>query len=156
MCKFKQEHVFDDENENENKSKLDWWPKPDANRVPLSQKEYVYSQFLDVKDISHSDLDNLEVPFSIKTKKSTEERKSSANDEYNKNFYKSNIMIDQIVLNLYNNQVEKQNKQESWFQQHCKKDIAVDELTLIEVILNNSGKFYQVVNNKNLQAAIQY
>ncbi len=46
----------------------------------------------------------------IKTNKSAEERKCSANNAYNKYFYKLNIMIDQIALNLYNNQVEKQNK----------------------------------------------
>ncbi len=114
---------------------MDWWPKTGLDRVSSSQEEYVDNQFLDVKDIDHSDLDNLEISLSIKTSKSTAERKHSANDAYNKYFYKSNIMIDQIALNLYFNQVEKQNKQEIRFQ-HYKKGIVAVELILIEALIN--------------------
>ncbi len=146
---------IDDENKLENESKLDWWPKADVNRVSSSQEEYVDNQFLDVKYVNHSNLDNLEMRTSFKTNKSAWERKRGANDAYNKYYYKSNIMIDQIALNLYNNQVEKK-KQESWFQQHRKKGNVGVELTLLEVIHNTSGKFYQVVNTKNMGAAIQY
>ncbi len=94
LRKFNEENCFDDENELENESKLDWWSKVDVNRVFLSQEENVDNQFLDIRDIDHSDLDNLETPFSMKTNKSAEERKCCANDAYNEYFYKSNIMID--------------------------------------------------------------
>ncbi len=101
--KFKEENCFDNENELDTESKLAWWPKADIDRVSSTQEEYVDNQFLDVKDINHSDLDNLETPISIETNKSGEERKPIANEVYNKYIYKSNIMIDQIASNLYNN-----------------------------------------------------
>ncbi len=38
----------------------------------------------------------------IKTSKSDKDKKNSANDAYSKSFYKSNVMIGQISVNLYN------------------------------------------------------
>ncbi len=96
------------------------------------------------------------MPISIKTNKSAEERKHSANNAYIKYFNKSNIVIDQIESNLNNNEVEKQKELESLFQQSCNKGNVGVELTLIEVIYNTSGEFYQVVNTENVGAAIQY
>ncbi len=52
-CISSNKKINDDENEVENQSKLDWWPNIDANRVSLSQEEYIENQFLDVKDINH-------------------------------------------------------------------------------------------------------
>ncbi len=60
--------------------KLAWLPKADNDRVSSSQEEYVDNQFLDVKDINYSDLDNLEMSFSKKTNKSAEDKKHRAND----------------------------------------------------------------------------
>ena len=150
MRKVKEENGFNEENEVQKDTNLNWWPITDVDKVSSSQEEYVDNQFLDVKDIDHSDLDN------CKTNESEEERKRVANDAYNKYFFKSNVMIEKIALNVYNNQVEKQKEQESRFQQRRKKGDAMVELTLIEVIYNTCGKFYQVVNTKNLSTAVQY
>ncbi len=65
-------------------------------------------------------------------------------------------MIDHIALNLYNNQVRKLNKQESRFQKRRKKGNVGVELTLIEVIYITCGKFYQVLNIKNVGAAVMH
>ncbi len=65
-------------------------------------------------------------------------------------------MIEKIILNFYNDQVEKQKEHESWFQQcHTKGDTMVG-LTLMGVTYNTFRKFYQVVNTKNLSTAVQY
>ncbi len=84
LWKFKEDNCFDDESDLENELKLAWWPKADADRIPSSQEEYVDNQFLDVKVIDYSDIDNLEMPIYNKTNKSAEEKRRSANDAYNK------------------------------------------------------------------------
>ncbi len=86
---------------------LNWWPNADVEKVSSLQEEYVDNQYLDVMEIDHFNLDN------YKTNKSAEERKLSANDAYNKYFFKSNVMIEKIALNFYNNRVEKQKEHES-------------------------------------------
>ncbi len=68
----------------------------------LTKYPHCKKSILDVKDIDHSNLDN------CKTNKSEEERKCIANDSYNKYYFKSNVTIEKIALNVYNNQVKKQ------------------------------------------------
>ncbi len=104
---FKEENSFDEENEVQKDTNLNWWPNTDVDKVSSVQEEYVDNQYLDFKEIDHSDLDN------CKTNESVEERKRIANDAYNKYFFKSIVLIEKIALNIYNNQVEKQKEQES-------------------------------------------
>ncbi len=115
------ENSFDEENEVQKDTNLNWWPKTDVDKVPSLQEQYVDNQYLDVKEIDHYDLDH------CKTNKSVDEQKHNANDAYNKYFFKWNVMIEKIALNFYNNQVEKQKEQESQFQQRCKKGNAMVE-----------------------------
>ncbi len=91
MRKFKEENGFNEENEVQKDTNLNWWPNTDVNKVSSLQEEYVDNQYLDVKEIDHSDLNN------CKTNESVEERKCSANDAYNKYFFKSNVMIEKIA-----------------------------------------------------------
>ncbi len=84
-----------------------------GQKISSSDEECVDNQYLDVKEINHFEFDNLDVPLPIKTKKSEEDRRSNANHEYSNYLYKSNVMIEQVELNLYNNQDEKQKEQES-------------------------------------------
>ncbi len=63
---------------------MNWWPNTVIDKVSSLQEEYVDNQYFDVKEIDHSDLESCELPVSIKTNKSEEEKKNSANDAYNK------------------------------------------------------------------------
>ncbi len=54
---------------------MDWWPNADADKISLSQEDHVDHQNLDVKDIDHSYTGNLEVPLTIKTNESEDDRK---------------------------------------------------------------------------------
>ncbi len=73
LCKFKKENGFDEENEVQKDTNLNWWPNTGIDKVSSSQEQYVDNQYLDVKEINHSDLNSCEWPVSIKTNKSEEE-----------------------------------------------------------------------------------
>ncbi len=131
MFKHKTDSNAEDEAQMDENS--NWWKNAEVEKVSLSEDDYVKDQYLDVKEINHSDFDNLDTHLPIKTNKSDKDLKHSVNDAYNKYKYESNVMIEQIALSSYNNQVEKQKEQESLFHQWCKKGDTMVGLTLLEV-----------------------